>query len=235
MALRKKASAASRSRVGDKRKAIVWPALSLPKPGCHHPGSAPEPCMRVGPSHGSSVICPLSQASLQTCELKFRASPLRGSHTSYRSTGSWHLQRYSLRPSAYHRPHVSLSAGFPGSLGFLGNPFPLRYTVDTSSSRRTRQGDSVPGRCLALRAGPHCSPGDVVGCSLEHAVSCPAGESCLSLVSMSVLDQAHNLRRLVVPDDDSSVSSSAYPLRNSARRDAQGDSAGPPFALASPG
>ena len=50
-----------------------------------------------------------------------------------------------------------------------------------------------------------------MGCSLEHAVSCPAGESCLSLVSMSVLDQAHNLRRLVVPDDDSSVSSSACP------------------------
>ncbi len=28
---------------------------------------------------------------------------------------------------------------------------------------------------------------------------------------MSVLDQAHNLRRLVVPNDDSGVSSSAYP------------------------
>ena len=37
MALRKKASAASRSRVGVKRKSIVWPSLSLPKPGCHHP------------------------------------------------------------------------------------------------------------------------------------------------------------------------------------------------------
>ena len=40
---------------------------------------------------------------------------------------------------------------------------------------------------------------------------CPARESRLSRVSMSVLDQAHNLRRLVVPNDDSSVSSSAYP------------------------
>ena len=50
-----------------------------------------------------------------------------------------------------------------------------------------------------------------MGCSLEHAVSCPAGERELSHVSMSVLDQADNLRRLVLPDDDSGVSSSAYP------------------------
>src|SRR5262249_11555271 len=70
---------------------------------------------------------------------------------------------------------------------------------------------SVPGQCLALRAGPHCSPGDVLGCSLEHAVSCPAGERLLSRVSLSVLDQANNLRRLVVPNDDSSVSSFASP------------------------
>src|SRR5262245_18601332 len=43
------------------------------------------------------------------------------------------MQRYSFRPPAYHRPHVSVSAGFPGRLGFLGNPSPLRYAVDTSS------------------------------------------------------------------------------------------------------
>ena len=51
-----------------------------------------------------------------------------------------------------------------------------------------------------------------MGCSLEHAVSCPAGESDLSRVSMPVLAQAHNLRRLVVPDDDSSVRSIACPF-----------------------
>jgi hypothetical protein len=50
-----------------------------------------------------------------------------------------------------------------------------------------------------------------MGCSLEHAISCPAGESDLSHVSMSLLDQADNLRRLVIPNDDSRVSSSAYP------------------------
>jgi hypothetical protein len=51
-----------------------------------------------------------------------------------------------------------------------------------------------------------------MGCSLEHAVSCPAGESELSPVSVSVLDQADNLRRLVLPTDDSSVSSFASPF-----------------------
>ncbi len=45
---------------------------------------------------------------------------------------------------------------------------------------------------------------------LEHAVSCPAGESVLSHVSVSLLDPADNLRRLVVANDDSGVSSSAY-------------------------
>ena len=50
-----------------------------------------------------------------------------------------------------------------------------------------------------------------MGCNLEHAVSCPAGESDLSRVSMSLLDQANNPRRLVVSDDDSAVSSSACP------------------------
>jgi hypothetical protein len=50
-----------------------------------------------------------------------------------------------------------------------------------------------------------------MGCSLEHAVSCPARESFCSPVSVSLLDQADNLRRLVLSNDDSGVSSSAYP------------------------
>ena len=64
---------------------------------------------------------------------------------------------------------------------------------------------------MPWKAGSHCSPGDVMGCSLEHAVSCPARERELSHVSVSILDQADNLRRLVVPNDDSRVSSFAYP------------------------
>jgi hypothetical protein len=110
-------------------------------------------------------------------------------------------------------PHVSISAGFPSSLGCLGNPSPVWYPVDTSSLRRTRPGYSVPGYRLPWRAGPHCSPGDVLGCSLEHALTVqPSERAAASRVSMSLVDQADNLRRLVLPNDDSSVSSSAYPF-----------------------
>jgi hypothetical protein len=158
---------------------MVCPSLSLPKRRSRPRRSAPKPCVRVGPSHGSSVILPLTQASWRTCELKAHASPLRVNHTSRRSAGSWHMQRYSLRTPEYHRPHVSLSPGFPGSIGFLGNPSPVWYMVDTSSLRRTGQGYSVPGYCLPWREGPHCSPEDVMGCNLEHAVSCPAREEGL--------------------------------------------------------
>ena len=49
-----------------------------------------------------------------------------------------------------------------------------------------------------------------MGCSLEHAINVQP-ERSPSRVSVSVLDQADNLRRLVLPDDDSCVSSSAYP------------------------
>src|SRR5262245_29872170 len=90
------------------------------------------------------------------------------------------MQCYSLRSLAYHRPHVRLSASFPGIVGFLWHPSPAWFPVGTSSVLRTILGYSVPGTCLALRAGPHCSPGDVRGCSLQQAVNCPAGEVALS-------------------------------------------------------
>jgi hypothetical protein len=51
-----------------------------------------------------------------------------------------------------------------------------------------------------------------VGCSLEHAITVQPERNVASRVSMSLLDQADNLRRLVVPNDDSAVSSSAYPF-----------------------
>ena len=108
-------------------------------------------------------------------------------------------------PSAY-------PVAFPQA--FASEPIPLlscmRWTPTQHEKRREQvRSYSVPGWCLALRAGSHCLPGDVMGCTLEHAVNCPAGESYLSHVSMSLLDQANNLRRLVIPNDDSGVSSSA--------------------------
>ena len=50
-----------------------------------------------------------------------------------------------------------------------------------------------------------------MGCSLEHAISCPAGERGLSHVSVSVLDQADNSRRLVNVDDESKREFVNYP------------------------
>jgi hypothetical protein len=51
-----------------------------------------------------------------------------------------------------------------------------------------------------------------MGCSLEHAIDGQPERNATSHVSLSLLDQADNLRRLVLPDDDSRVSSSAYPF-----------------------
>jgi hypothetical protein len=51
-----------------------------------------------------------------------------------------------------------------------------------------------------------------MGCSLAHAIPVQPKRRDSSFVSMSLLDQADNLRRLVLPDDDSAVSSSAYPF-----------------------
>src|SRR5215207_3279859 len=48
------------------------------------------------------------------------------------------LQRYSSRSPAYHRPHVGISAGFPGGVGFLGNPPTVPSPVDTCSPARLR-------------------------------------------------------------------------------------------------
>jgi hypothetical protein len=48
-------------------------------------------------------------------------------------------------------------------------------------------------------------------CTLDQAKNCPALEGRPSCFPMSILDQADNPRRLVSHNDDSSVSSSAYP------------------------
>ena len=63
---------------------------------------------------------------------------------------------------------------------------------------------SVPGVCLPLRVGSHCSPGYFRDASwIKRRIVQP--------FPMSILDQADNPRRLVAHDDDSDVSSCAYP------------------------
>jgi hypothetical protein len=122
----------------------------------------------------------------------------------------------ATHPSTFHVPGAPSAYPVAFPRAFASEPIPLRLRMRWTPAlpdegKERRRSYSVPGQCLSLRAGSHCSPGDVMGCSLEHAISCPAGERGLSHVSVSVLDQADNLRRLVLPDDDSNVSSFAYP------------------------
>jgi hypothetical protein len=113
------------------------------------------------------------------------------------------LQRYWSRSRTYHRPHVSLSAGFPSGLRFLGNPPTVSYPVDTCSSLSTTRGYSVPHRRLSLCVGPHSSPG-FSGVYLGRMENRPA-------LIRAILAQANNPRRLVQPNDDSDMGSSACP------------------------
>ena len=139
---------------------------------------------------------------------------LLSTHRGYCRRG--HSVSTATHPSTFHVTGAPSAYSGASPRAFASEPIPLlsrmRWTPARLEECRERaRSYSVPGRCLSLRAGSHCSPGDVMGCSLEHAISCPAGERELSHISVSVLDQADNLRRLVLPDDDSNVSSSAYP------------------------
>ena len=116
---------------------------------------------------------------------------------------SRHIKRYRCLPPAHHRPHVSISAGFPSGVGFLGNPTAVPYPVDTCSSLSTTRGYSVPPLRMALHEGPHSSPG-FSGVSLGHLENCPA-------LIRAILAQADNPRRLVQRNDDSDMGSSACP------------------------
>jgi hypothetical protein len=113
------------------------------------------------------------------------------------------LQRYLSRSRLYHRPHVSISAGFPSGLGFLGNPTTVPYAVDTCSSWSTTQGYSVPYLRVTLHEGPHSSPG-FSGVYLGQLQTCPA-------LILAFLAQANNPRRLAHAHDDSVMGSYAYP------------------------
>jgi hypothetical protein len=113
------------------------------------------------------------------------------------------LQRYSSQARTYHRPHVSISAGFPRGLGFLRNPPTVAYAVDTCSWLSTTRGYSVPHHRLSLCLGPHSSPG-FSGVSLSRLQT----HSALILAVLAVAD---NPRRLLPPPDDSTMGSSACP------------------------
>jgi hypothetical protein len=118
------------------------------------------------------------------------------------------LQRYSSRSRTYHRPHVSISASFPRGVGFLGNPTTGPYPVDTCSPAqqapgRATRGYSVPHFRFSLKVGPHSSPG-FLGVSLRRLQT-------RSAPIHAILAVANNPRRLLPPNDDSTMSSCTWP------------------------
>ena len=131
------------------------------------------------------------------------APPPHGSSIHRSQACSRPLQRYLSRSRTYHRPHVSISAGFPSGLGFLGNPPTVSYPVDTCSSLSTTRGYSVPHHRMSLCVGPHASPG-FSGVYLGRMENRPA-------LILAMLAQANHPRRLVQPHDDSHVDSYTCP------------------------
>jgi hypothetical protein len=87
---------------------------------------------------GTLVVIPI-----RACDLRFRASLLRGIAPSRRSAGLALLQRYSLRSPAHHRPDVSLSRALPrafasSSIPPAGEPpvGPYSKRLDAESHQR---------------------------------------------------------------------------------------------------
>jgi len=113
------------------------------------------------------------------------------------------LQRYSSPARTSHRPHVSLSAGFPHGLGFLRNPPTGASAVAPCSWLSPPRGSSVPHHRLAWCGGPHASPG-VSGVSLRRLQT-------RSALLRAVLAVANHPRRRLPPHDDAPMGSSACP------------------------
>ena len=138
------------------------------------------------------------------------------------------LQRYSSRSLAYHRPHVSISTGFPSGLGFLGNPPTVPYPVDTCSSAQLRASRLRPpchgpdGRALMnrpTRAREHDTGLLRSASPFAAERRTPLFAGFLGSVSESAADPlrpypcllavAHNPRRLLPRNDDSAMGSAA--------------------------
>jgi len=125
---------------------------------------------------------------------------------------------------------VLLLIPLPSTLPCLRQPIPwlshgpllLRQSLSSCASgghllrsprrpRRAREELLRSGRSFGVEVRVSLFAGSAAGCNLAQGSSWPAGEGMSLRDSMSGLDQAHNPRRLVALDDDSGVSSSAYP------------------------
>ena len=110
------------------------------------------------PSHGSSVIHPLSWAPCRACDRYVGASPSRVIHTS--------LDGVLTASPALLRPITDLAPAPPQPLrwlaprpSLLGESSPVAPPGDTSSSLRAIRGYAVPHLRVSLKGGPHSSPG----------------------------------------------------------------------------
>jgi hypothetical protein len=83
----------------------------------------------------------------------------------------------------------------------LGESYPVAHPVDTSSSLRAIQGYSVPHLRLALKVGPHSSPG-FSGVYPGRLQTRPAR-------ILAILAVADNPRRLLPRHDDSTMGAAA--------------------------
>jgi hypothetical protein len=89
--------------------------------------------------------------TIQACDLRFRASPLRGIAPSRRSAGLALLQRYFRRSPAHHRPDVSLSRALPLAFASSSIPPAARHPVGTYSTRtRAESHQQVPPFLIAI-------------------------------------------------------------------------------------
>jgi hypothetical protein len=136
--------------------------LSRPSGYSRRGDRSPRLCCRTVresfPSHGSSVIRPLSWAPCRACDLYFGASPSRVIHTSL--DGVLTASAALLIPITYLSPSPRQPIRWLSQRpSLLGESYPVVHPVDTSSSLRALRGYAVPHLRLSLKVGPHSSPG----------------------------------------------------------------------------
>jgi len=106
-------------------------------------------------AHGSSVMCPLSEVSVwlsqtaqRTCDLTFRASPLRGIAPSRLHAGSSAFLALLLLITCSSPSSRQRILGITPGLGFLRNPSPYAMRL-APAPLVSRRGHTGSGRALA--------------------------------------------------------------------------------------
>jgi hypothetical protein len=126
---------------------------------------------------------------------------------------AWAHSIYSVTPSAHLHITVPTSAYLPAfPAAFASWEIPLLSGMRLTPPPRGEPERVTPFLDIVCRGGWGLTVRrETWGMQPGARHQCPARERFCSPVSLSVLDQADNLRRLVVPDDDSRVSSIASP------------------------